>query len=186
MASGSGDLKLESPAFGHHGEIPARHTGEGEDLAPELHWSGVPEGTRELALICHDPDAPRPQGFPHWLVYGIPPDAEGIPEGGGRFTEGRNDFGNEGYNGPMPPEGHGRHHYYLWLYALDTEIAPGPGLWVQAPEDRRPALVVVDYVQLLRDRGDGRSREQKRRGQRHGRSRSSPKSCRCPCWRWCS
>jgi Raf kinase inhibitor-like YbhB/YbcL family protein len=93
-----------------------------------MRWSGVPAGTRQLALVCHDPDAPLPEGFTHWLVYGIPPDAGGIPEGGGRFTEGRNDFGNEGYNGPSPPAGHGRHHYYFWLYALDTEIAAGPGL----------------------------------------------------------
>jgi Raf kinase inhibitor-like YbhB/YbcL family protein len=128
MATNIRDLKLDSPAFGHHGEIPARHSGEGEDLAPEMRWSGVPAGTRQLALVCHDPDAPLPEGFTHWLVYGIPPDAGGIPEGGGRFTEGRNDFGNEGYNGPSPPAGHGRHHYYFWLYALDTEIAAGPGL----------------------------------------------------------
>ena len=128
MAVSIGDLKLESPAFGHHGEIPVRHTGDGEDLAPEIRWSGLPDGTRELALICHDPDAPRPQGFTHWLVYGIPPDAEGVPEGGGQFLEGRNDFGGEGYNGPMPPEGHGSHHYYFWLYALDTEIHARPGL----------------------------------------------------------
>jgi Raf kinase inhibitor-like YbhB/YbcL family protein len=89
MATNIRDLKLDSPAFGHHGEIPARHSGEGEDLAPEMRWSGVPAGTRQLALVCHDPDAPLPEGFTHWLVYGIPPDAGGIPEGGGRFTEGR-------------------------------------------------------------------------------------------------
>ena len=123
------DLKIESPAFGGHGEIPARHTGEGDDVSPELSWSGVPDGTRQLALVCHDPDAPLPHGFTHWVVYGIPADAGGIPEGGGgQFTEGTNDFGNQGYNGPMPPEGHGTHHYYFWVYALSTKIDAGPGM----------------------------------------------------------
>jgi Raf kinase inhibitor-like YbhB/YbcL family protein len=83
MATNIRDLKLESPAFGHHGEIPARHSGEGEDLAPEMRWSGVPAGTRQLALVCHDPDAPLPEGFTHWLVYGIPPDTSGIRRGAG-------------------------------------------------------------------------------------------------------
>ena len=123
------DLKIESPVFGAHGNIPAKHTGEGEDVSPEITWSGVPEGTKQLALICHDPDAPLPHGFTHWVVYGIPADAGGIPEGGGgQFTEGANDFGNQGYNGPMPPEGHGTHHYYFWVYALSTELDAGPGL----------------------------------------------------------
>jgi Raf kinase inhibitor-like YbhB/YbcL family protein len=123
------DLKIESPAFGQGQRIPTRHTGEGEDVSPELRWSGVPAGTAQLALVCHDPDAPLPYGFTHWVVYGIPADATGIEEGGGgKFTEGQNDFGNSGYGGPMPPEGHGTHHYYFWLYALDTEIDAGSGL----------------------------------------------------------
>jgi Raf kinase inhibitor-like YbhB/YbcL family protein len=123
------DLTVTTPAFEPEGAIPARHTGEGEDVSPALRWSGVPEGTRQLAVVCHDPDAPVPHGFTHWVVYGIPPETEGIPEGGGdAFTEGVNDFGNSGYNGCMPPEDHGRHHYYFWVYALDTEVDAGPGL----------------------------------------------------------
>ena len=123
------DLKISSSAFEPHDRIPDRHTSAGEDVSPELSWSGVPEGTRQLALVCPDPDAPLPHGFTHWVVYGIAADASGIPEGGGgSFVEGGNDFGNQGWNGPAPPEGHGVHHYYFWLYALDVEIDAEPGL----------------------------------------------------------
>jgi Raf kinase inhibitor-like YbhB/YbcL family protein len=123
------DLEIASPAFGSGGRIPTKHTGDGEDVSPHVQWSGVPEGTRQLALICHDPDAPLPHGFTHWVVSGIAPDVTEIPEGGGgKFAEGRNDFGNTGYNGPLPPEGHGPHNYYFWIYALDTEVDAEPGL----------------------------------------------------------
>jgi Raf kinase inhibitor-like YbhB/YbcL family protein len=103
MAINIRDLKLESPAFGHHGEIPARHTGEGEDLAPEIRWSGVPDGTRELALICHDPDAPLAQGFTHWLVYGIPPDAEGIPRAAASSSRDGTTLATRGTTAPCRP-----------------------------------------------------------------------------------
>ncbi|MPZ87760.1 MAG: YbhB/YbcL family Raf kinase inhibitor-like protein [Nitriliruptorales bacterium] len=123
------DLKISTPAFEQGGRIPTRHTGEGEDVSPALEWQGVPEGTRQLSVICHDPDAPLPHGFTHWVIYGIPAGATGIPEGGGSaHTEGMSDFGKTGYGGPMPPPGHGDHHYYFWVYALDTEIDAAPGL----------------------------------------------------------
>lgn len=123
------DLAITSPAFAFGERIPTRHTGEGEDVSPELRWTGVPEPTRQLAVICHDPDAPQPHGFTHWVVYGIPADADGIREGGGdAFTQGVTDFGRQVYGGPMPPENHGTHHYYFFLYALDTELTDGSGL----------------------------------------------------------
>ncbi len=123
------DLKITSPAFGFGERIPTKHTGEGEDVSPELRWSGVPDGTEELAVICHDPDAPLPYGFTHWVVYNIPADVTGIDEGGGaKYTEGANDFGGQGYGGCAPPPGHGKHHYYFWVYALDTELDAEPGL----------------------------------------------------------
>lgn len=129
MAQHIKDLAIDSPAFASEGRIPTRHTKDGEDVSPPLRWSGVPAGTEQLALICHDPDAPYPYGFTHWVVYGIAADATGIPEGGGGdFTEGGNDFGDQGYGGPQPPEGHGLHHYYFWLYALSTALDIGPGL----------------------------------------------------------
>lgn len=124
-----GALGVTSPGFEHGGAIPERHTTEGDDVSPPLQWVNVPAGTQQLALICHDPDAPLTHGFTHWVLYGIRPDVAGIPEGGGgQHVEGVNDFGNEGYGGPAPPPDHGTHHYYFHLYALDTEIDAGPGL----------------------------------------------------------
>jgi len=117
------DLQLTSPAFAQGAAIPARHTGEGEDLSPEFAWKQVPEGTRSFALICHDPDAPLVSvrgtyGFVHWLLYNIPGTETGLPEGVADFTAGKNDFGRTGYGGPMPPPGHGTHHYFFWILAL--------------------------------------------------------------------
>lgn len=121
------DMKLESPAFDPGGAIPKEHTGEGKDVSPPLSWSSVPEGTRSFAIVCHDPDAPLVKpgtyGFVHWVLYGVPGDLRSLPEGVAEYTHGRNDFGNDGYGGPMPPEGHGLHHYFFWLLALDA--APG-------------------------------------------------------------
>lgn len=124
-----GNISVTSPAFPHGGAIPNKYTTEGEDVSPELRFANVPNGTRELALVCHDPDAPLTDGFTHWVVYGIPANATGIPEGGGgAFTQGATDFGKEGYGGPAPPPGHGRHHYFFHLYALDSALGAGPGL----------------------------------------------------------
>lgn len=135
------DLRISSPAFGGHGQIPGRHTGDGEDVSPPLEWTGVPEGTRAFALVVHDPDAPLVDGFTHWVTYGIPGDATGLPEGGGNAVHGTNSFGNEAYNGPAPPPGHGPHHYYFWVYALDAEVDLPPGL------DRRALLErIEDHV----------------------------------------
>lgn len=129
MALNIQDLKISSPAFPDGGSIPSKHAKGGDDVSPPLEWSGVPEGTRELALICHDPDAPLPHGWTHWVVYGLDPDTTGIPEGGGSgYVEGMNDFGEKGWGGPQPPPGHGTHRYYFWLYALDTEIDAEAGL----------------------------------------------------------
>jgi Raf kinase inhibitor-like YbhB/YbcL family protein len=123
-----GDLEITSPAFALHEAIPEKHTGDGEDVAPELAWSGAPDGTQAFAVVCHDPDAPLVDGFTHWVAYGIPGDASGLPEGGGDVTSGVNSFGNSGYGGPAPPPGHGTHHYYFWVYALDEDLDLEPGL----------------------------------------------------------
>ena len=113
-------ISLTSDAFEHGQPIPEKYTGEGKDVSPPLSWSGFPENTREFALICEDPDAPQDEPWVHWLVYGIPGTRNGMPEGtaGGAF-EGRNSWGRPGYNGPLPPSGHGVHHYRFKLYALD-------------------------------------------------------------------
>ena len=121
------DLKISSPAFAHHETIPEKHTSNGEDVSPPLEWEGVPDGTQSFAVVCHDPDAPLVDGFTHWVAYGIDGTAEGLPEGVTDVTEGPNDAGNQGYNGPAPPPGHGPHHYYFWVYALreDPDLEPG-------------------------------------------------------------
>lgn len=135
------DLRLRSPAFQGHKPIPERHAGDGEDVAPALEWSGVPEGTRAFAIVVHDPDAPLVDGFTHWVAYGIAGDATSLPEGGGDTIAGTNSFGNRGYNGPAPPPGHGPHHYYFWIYALDDDLELEPGL------DRRALLErIEDHV----------------------------------------
>jgi Raf kinase inhibitor-like YbhB/YbcL family protein len=85
--------------------------------------------TQQLALICHDPDAPLARGFTHWLIYGIPPTVNAIAEGGGtEFTRGKNSMDRLGYTEPAPLSGHGVHHYYFWLYALDTVLDLPSGL----------------------------------------------------------
>jgi Raf kinase inhibitor-like YbhB/YbcL family protein len=135
------DLKLSSSAFDYHGRIPVRHAGDGEDVAPPLDWSGVPEGTKGFAIVVYDPDAPLVDGFTHWVAYGIPGDATSLPEGGGDAVSGKNSLGNERYNGPAPPPGHGTHHYYFWVYALDDRLELEPGL------DRRALLdEIEDHV----------------------------------------
>lgn len=135
------DLRISSPAFSGHRAIPERHTGDGEDTSPPLEWTGVPEGTKAFAVVVHDPDAPLVDGFTHWVAYGIPGDRTGLPEGGGDVTSGNNSFGNAGYNGPAPPPGHGPHHYYFWVYALDDDLNLEPGL------DRRALLErIEDHV----------------------------------------
>jgi Raf kinase inhibitor-like YbhB/YbcL family protein len=135
------DLKLTSPAFHHHSAIPERHSGDGEDVSPSLKWTGVPEGTQAFAVVAHDPDAPLVDGFTHWVAYGIPGSATGLPEGGGDAVQGVNSMGEPGYMGPAPPPGHGTHHYYFWVYALDDDLSLEPGL------DRRALLErIEDHV----------------------------------------
>lgn len=122
-------LSLTSPAFAANGPIPRKYTGEGQDISPPLTWSGVPAGAKELALICEDPDAPQPTPWVHWVAYAIPPMLTGLPENAREnMIDGQNDFGRRGYNGPMPPQGHGVHHYHFRLYALAQPLQRGPGL----------------------------------------------------------
>lgn len=123
-----GELKLRSPAFDHHDEIPDRHAASGENVAPPLEWEGLPEGTKSIAIVCHDPDAPLIDGFTHWVAYNIDPEAGRLDEGGAGAVHGVNSRGEHGYTGPAPPPGHGTHHYYFWIYALDREHDLEPGL----------------------------------------------------------
>jgi len=126
------DMTLESAAFRQGGAVPSRHTCEGEDVSPAMSWANVPAGTKSFALICHDPDAPliKPgtYGYVHWVLYGIPGDVRELAEGTGDYVQGVNDYGKTGYGGPAPPPGHGTHHYFFWLLALDSELQLEAGL----------------------------------------------------------
>jgi Raf kinase inhibitor-like YbhB/YbcL family protein len=119
-------MQITSSAFAHGGTIPTRYTCDGPDVSPPLAWSGVPEGTRSLILICDDPDAPMGI-WVHWVVINIPPTMTGFQEGASRGTldrqgvvQGMTDFRRANYGGPCPPSG--THRYYFKLYALDTVL----------------------------------------------------------------
>lgn len=127
------DIHLQSPSFTQDGVIPTKHTGEGDDLSPALSWSNPPEGTKSFAVLCHDPDAPlvTPKGnygFVHWVYYNIPGTTTDLKENCDQYTHGNNDFGNQSYGGPMPPNGHGQHNYYFWILAFDKEMNLDAGL----------------------------------------------------------
>ena len=104
----------------------------GENISPQLSWQGAPEGTRSFAVLMHDPDAPRENGWWHWVVFNIPANVTELPEGAGdpkaglipEATQSRTDFGNPGYGGACPPPGHGDHRYQFTVYALNVEQLP--------------------------------------------------------------
>ena len=126
------NMQLTSEAFVTGGPIPPKYTGEGTDVSPPLGWNAVPQATASFVILCHDPDAPlvtsNQYGFVHWVLYNIGGSVGGLGEGSSDYTPGKNDFGNHAYGGPMPPEGHGNHHYFFWLMALDSALDLEPGL----------------------------------------------------------
>ena len=119
-------MNLTSQDFEPEGRLADRHTASGANRPPLLTVTDLPDGTMELALIVHDPDAPLPQGFTHWLRYGLPPRGGVISGDDVPHHDGVNDFGNRGYDGPEPPPGHGLHHYYFWVYALGDVVDGEP------------------------------------------------------------
>ncbi|MEX2326222.1 MAG: YbhB/YbcL family Raf kinase inhibitor-like protein [Pseudomonadales bacterium] len=146
------DMQLTSDAFDNGAAIPAKHTGEGEDVSPALAWSNAPDATRAFAVICHDPDAPLVStngtyGFVHWVLYNIPANVTSLSEGDSGYTAGKTDFGKTGYGGPMPPNGHGTHQYYFWILALkdDTALEPGLTLW-QLLQKVEPDLIAMNRL----------------------------------------
>lgn len=135
-------MQIRSSAFDDGDRIPERHTRDGADASPPLTIRDVPDGTRTLALICDDPDAPG-KTWVHWLVWGIPAEMDQIPEDvpGGNIAEslggarqGKNDFDEVGYGGPEPPKGHGTHHYRFTAYALSETIDLDAGAGREALE----------------------------------------------------
>lgn len=149
-------LRLSSPAFAHQGEIPARYTCEGEDVSPPLAWSGAPAGTKSLALVVDDPDAPDPKApkltWVHWVLYGLPPGDGGLAEDAARAGlpagahVGRNDWKRAGYGGPCPPVG--RHRYFHKLYALDV-VLPDLGSATKAELERAMQGHVLARAELV-------------------------------------
>lgn len=122
-----GDLTITTPAFDHGGVIADRFSAEGGGDRPAVSWTGVPDGTVELALMVHDPDAPLTDGFTHWIVTGIDPSTTGFEENEEHsFTTGSNTMGDNAWMGPAPPPDHGAHHYFFHLYALDSALDGGP------------------------------------------------------------
>ncbi len=142
-------LTLKSSTFIDGGEIPPQDTCEGTDISPSLTWEGMPEHTQSLVLIVDDPDAPDPKApkmtWVHWVVYNIPPDISGFPEGvtlqevAPGAKEGMNNWERFDYGGPCPPIG--RHRYFHKLYALDTMLS---GL--QKPDKKAVELAMKNHI----------------------------------------
>lgn len=128
-------FRLTSPAFEHDTPLPQRYTGDGDDLSPPLTWTGLPPGTKEVALICDDPDADTGV-FTHWVVYGLPPDSSGLPEAipddaiietdDVSLVQGLNEFDEVGWSGPISSDERGPHRLFFRLFALDTELLDLP------------------------------------------------------------
>lgn len=123
-------IGVVSSAFKDGEMIPGKYTCDGEEFSPPLSWSGIPQGAKSIALISDDPDAPGGD-WVHWLIFNLPPDTVGLPEGiphderlASGAVQGKHDGGGVGYGGPYPPSG--THRYYFKVYALDTKLALGP------------------------------------------------------------
>lgn len=125
-------IELTSDVFSEGGVIPSEFTCDGEDISPPLSWNNLPEGTKSIAIIADDPDAPAGT-WVHWVIYNIPADKQGLQQDfptdeklQDGTTQGKNDFGRTGYGGPCPPGG--THRYYFRIYALDSSPELKPGL----------------------------------------------------------
>ena len=131
-------ISVTSPAFRAGGDIPRRFTCDGAGVSPPLRFGNVPAGSRELALLMEDPDAPRGT-FVHWIVARIPGRTVGFPEGRvpPAAVQLRQTFGKRGYGGPCPPEDDPPHHYVFTLYAFDRKLSFGSD---DSPDDVRSKL----------------------------------------------
>lgn len=144
-------LDVTSPDFHDWSPLPKWATGDadGRGHAPTLVWNGVPANAKSIAVVCEDPDAPLPKPFVHWLVYGIHANVNAV---GARVElpvrEGENSALRTGFTPAAPPPGHGLHHYYFQVFALDRAIEleerAGREALVQAMRD-----YVVGYGQII-------------------------------------
>lgn len=154
---------LRSSAFATGSPIPAEYTCDGADVSPPLAWSAPPPGTRSLALVVEDPDAPDPAApqriWVHFVLVDLPAAARDLAAGirsaktlptGARM--GRNDWGHARYQGPCPPTG--RHHYVFRLLALDVALpdlrSPSRAELLRASEGHvlATAELIGTYVQI--------------------------------------
>lgn len=118
------DLKISSPDIEPLSKIDPKYVADGGNVIPRLHLEGIPAEAVELVIIVHDPDAPLPQGFTHLTAYGIKPEAQMVDFEAAR--SGPHGGGAPGYTGPEPPFGHGIHHYYFWVYAVNRKVEGTP------------------------------------------------------------
>lgn len=133
--NGATQLEFNSLDFRNNGKIPKEFTQEGQNTKPRLVWSGAPVRTKSFVLIMDDPDASKPETpWVHWVAYDIAADKNSLDHITDRdlkmsdgTMQGINSDGNIGYDGPMPPPGHGVHHYHVKLYALNTKLKLKPG-----------------------------------------------------------
>jgi Raf kinase inhibitor-like YbhB/YbcL family protein len=128
---GGRKMQITSPAFSENSMVPAKYTCDGQDISPPLEWKDSPAGTKSLALICDDPDAPMGT-WVHWVAYNISPNITKLDENvrpekelKNGMRQGNNHWPKIGYGGPCPPGG--THRYYFKLYALDNipDLKPG-------------------------------------------------------------
>jgi hypothetical protein len=111
-------LSITSAAFSNNSYIPSKYTCEGEGINPPLDIKDIPDGTKSLALIVDDPDAPHGT-FDHWIMWNIAPTGK-IKEDSAPGKQGLNGKKEKKYYGPCPPSG--THHYHFKVFALDAEF----------------------------------------------------------------
>lgn len=125
---GRDGFRLSSAAFDDGEELDPCFTADEDDaVAPPLEWTAPPADAQELVLLVEDPDAPAPEPFCHWLVWGLAPQRGKLLEGETPPRVGKNAYGNSEWLLPDPPEGHDSHDYVFQLFAVDAPLSLMPG-----------------------------------------------------------
>lgn len=148
-------LIISSTSFENEGNIPAKYTCEGEDVNPPLKVENIPEGTKTLAIIVEDPDAPKGI-FDHWLAWNIPPENI-IEENRIPGISGTNGAGKTGYYGPCPPSG--SHRYYFYVYALDASLDIVEGANKKTLQDAIKVHILAKGTLMGRYEKSGKSKQ---------------------------
>lgn len=146
LAINNSPMQLSSRAFENNSPIPSKYTCDGENISPPLAWNLLPAGTKSLALVVDDPDAPNGD-WVHWTLWDIV-DTGLIEEGTAppHAIQGLTSFNTLGYGGPCPPSG--THHYHFKLYALDTVLGLYPA---KTKKDLEAAMQghILDQAELV-------------------------------------